>query len=53
MIVLASQSPRRQEILARAGLPFVVRVAGIPEVRNDGESAEDYVQRLAREKAGW
>jgi len=51
MIVLASQSPRRQELLTQAGVPFVVRVAGIPEIRGAGEQPEDYVQRLAREKA--
>lgn len=51
MIVLASQSPRRQDILAQAGLPFVVRVSGIAEVRAGGEPPEQYVQRLAREKA--
>ncbi len=51
MIVLASQSSRRQEILAQAGLPFVVRVAGIAEVRGAGEEPGHYVLRLAREKA--
>lgn len=51
MIVLASQSPRRREILTQAGLPFVVRVAGIAEVRGAGELPEQYVLRLAREKA--
>lgn len=51
MIVLASQSPRRQELLIQAGLPFVVRVAGIAEVRGADEPPEHYVQRLAREKA--
>ena len=51
MIVLASQSPRRQEILVQAGLPFVVRVAGIAEVRGPDESPQSYVERLACEKA--
>lgn len=51
MIILASQSPRRREILAQAGIPFVVRVPGIEESRGEGESAADYVLRLAVEKA--
>lgn len=51
MIILASQSPRRRELLAQAGIAFVVRVPGIEEVRSDGESPADYVLRLAAEKA--
>ena len=51
MLVLASQSPRRREILAQAGLPFTVRVSGVEEVRLPSESPEDYVRRLAVDKA--
>lgn len=51
MLVLASQSPRRREILAQAGLPFIVRVSGVAEVRGSSESPEAYVRRLARDKA--
>ncbi|MGJ5820173.1 Maf family protein [Paludibaculum fermentans] len=51
MVVLASQSPRRKEILRMAGIPFVVRVPGVEEVRRSGESPHAYVERLAREKA--
>lgn len=51
MVVLASQSPRRRELLTLAGIPFVVRVAGVPEVHKPGELAADYVQRLAVDKA--
>jgi septum formation protein len=51
MLVLASQSPRRREILAQAGLPFVVRVSGVEEVRQPAETPEDYVRRLALDKA--
>lgn len=51
ILILASQSPRRREILTFAGIPFEVRVSGVPEVRNPSESASAYVQRLAREKA--
>lgn len=34
-----------------AGLPFTVRVPGVEEVRQAGETAHQYVERLAREKA--
>jgi septum formation protein len=51
MLVLASQSPRRAEILRNAGIPFVVRAAPVDETPRDGEKPEDYVQRLAEEKA--
>jgi septum formation protein len=50
-IVLASQSPRRREILGFAGIPFTVRVPVVEEIRLPGELPEDYVRRLAREKA--
>ncbi len=51
MLVLASQSPRRADLLAQAGIPFVVRVAPVEECRTPGELPEAYVVRLAREKA--
>ena|SRR3712207_550164 len=51
MLVLASQSPRRREILERAGIPFTVRVAGVPEEEQPGEPPSAYVRRLARDKA--
>lgn len=51
MLVLASQSPRRREILRLAGIPFIVRVAEVDESVLDGESPADYVQRLAAAKA--
>ena len=51
MIVLASASPRRAELLQNAGISFVVRPAQIDETRRPGESARDYVCRLAQEKA--
>lgn len=51
MLVLASKSPRRREILANAGIEFIVRTADVEEVRNPSESPVDYVCRLARAKA--
>lgn len=50
-LVLASGSPRRTEILERAGWPHEVIVAGIDETLKPQEPAATYVQRLARSKA--
>jgi septum formation protein len=50
-LVLASQSPRRQEILRAAGLAFTVRLPAVEEIRAPGEPPQEYVRRLAREKA--
>jgi septum formation protein len=50
-LVLASQSPRRAELLRTAGFSFTVRPRPVEEVRESGESPIDYVRRLAREKA--
>jgi septum formation protein len=50
-IVLASQSPRRAEILRQAGIAFSVRPASVDETPRDGERPLDYVARLAEEKA--
>src|SRR5690606_25716028 len=52
MLHLASQSPRRRELLARLGVAFGTIDIDIPEVRQPGEPASDYVCRVAREKAG-
>ena len=51
VLVLASQSPRRAEILRQAGIPFVVRVAPVDETPLSHEAPEDYVRRLAEAKA--
>jgi septum formation protein len=51
MLVLASASPRRRELLAQAGFTFAVHPAHIPEDPIDGENPIAYVTRLAREKA--
>jgi septum formation protein len=51
MLVLASASPRRQELLRNAGIPFTVQPADIDETPLVAESPRDYAERLAREKA--
>ena len=51
MLVLASASPRRRELLTQAGYTFEVRPAHIPEDPREGEDPVAYVTRLAREKA--
>lgn len=50
-LILASQSPRRRELLTTAGFSFDVRVRPVEEVRGAGEAPEAYVRRLARSKA--
>jgi len=50
-LVLASSSPRRAEILERAGWQHEIIVAGIDETLFPNEKADEYVQRLARSKA--
>ena len=61
-IYLASQSPRRREVLKQIGVSFEVLPlrtmaarADVIEIPHSGESAVDFVQRMAREKAasGW
>lgn len=49
--VLASASPRRRELLAALGLRFEVHAADLPEVARAGETPEQFVARVAREKA--
>ena len=51
MLILASASPRRREILANAGIPFEIRAASIDETVLPEESAHDHVRRLAEGKA--
>jgi septum formation protein len=51
MLVLASASPRRQELLRNARIAFEVQPANIPEDPLPGEAARDCAERLAREKA--
>lgn len=51
MLYLASRSPRRNELLARLDRPFQALDLHVPEVRAAYESAADYVQRVAADKA--
>ena len=51
MLVLASASPRRRELLTQAGYSFTVHPAHVPEDPHPGEAPISYVTRLAREKA--
>jgi septum formation protein len=51
MLYLASQSPRRRELLEQIGAVFAVLGVDVPEQRQAGESPQDYVHRVAREKA--
>lgn len=51
MLYLASRSPRRNELLARLDRPFRALDLHVPEVRAPAESAADYVQRVAADKA--
>ena len=52
-IVLASQSPRRQDLLGQMGLEFTTRSPQIDEDAFQGRDARDLVQTLSREKARW
>lgn len=54
-LLLASQSPRRAELLRQIGVRFVVAPADIVEKAQPGEPAADYARRIALEKAreGW
>ena len=51
MLVLASASPRRKELLTQAGYEFKVIPANIPEERLPDEDPTAFVTRLAQEKA--
>jgi septum formation protein len=51
VLILASSSPRRADLLKAAGFEFLVRAVDIDEQPLDGERPADHVVRLAREKA--
>jgi septum formation protein len=50
-VILASQSPRRRELLSLIGIPHEVRPADIDERYVAGEKPHEHAERLAREKA--
>jgi septum formation protein len=50
-LVLASQSPRRKELLSILGIPFSIVPASIDESPAPGEAPKDFVVRVARDKA--
>lgn len=49
-LVLGSASPRRRELIAMLGVPFVVCAADIDEAMRHGESPRAYLERIARAK---
>ena len=51
MILLASGSPRRRELLALLGLDFTAAAPTVDETRREGESPTDYAGRMSRSKA--
>jgi septum formation protein len=51
VLCLASASPRRRELLRQIGVPHTIAAAGVDETPLAGESARQYVARLARAKA--
>lgn len=51
MLYLASQSPRRKQLLEQLGVAFELLQVDVPEIRQPGEAAEVYVSRVARNKA--
>jgi septum formation protein len=50
-VILASQSPRRRELLTLVGIPHTIRPADIDERYLPGEAPRAHAERLAREKA--
>jgi septum formation protein len=52
VLFLASQSPRRRQLLAQLGVAFEALDVEVPEQRGSGETAAEYVSRVARDKAG-
>ncbi len=51
ILILASASPRRRQLLEMLGIEVEVRPSHIPEERRSGETPIGYTERLAREKA--
>lgn len=51
MLILASASPRRHELLLAAGIDHIVQPTNVPEIRYPNEPPTEFVQRLAEAKA--
>lgn len=51
ILILASQSPRRIELLRQAGFDFEIRPVSVDETPKTGEAPQVFVKRIAREKA--
>jgi len=51
LLVLASASPRRSEILTEAAIPFEIQISSVEELMRAGEPPADLAERLAREKS--
>ena len=51
MLILASGSPRRRDLLALLGLPFTVQPSAVDEENHASETAADMVSRLSQDKA--
>lgn len=51
LLILASSSPWRRQLLARLGMPFDTASPDIDETPEPGETAQELVERLARDKA--
>ena len=50
-LILASQSPRRRELLEKCGIPFICEPADIDETITEGNDLSDEIRRLSRRKA--
>lgn len=51
MIILASTSPRRQELLAQLGVDFIIKAVEIDESHHANENPHDYIMRMVFSKA--
>lgn len=50
-LILASSSPRRRDLLLKAGFDFETRPSRVEEIPREGETAEEFARRVARDKA--
>ncbi|MDA0128935.1 Maf family protein [Vibrio sp. MarTm2] len=51
LLILASGSPRRKELLGQLGYPFTIVVTNVEESQQESETAQQYVARLSKDKA--